>query len=246
MDCNHCGKKIYYTPRDILSQAHKSGFFVCKFDYCVEAFNARFPDANAGRIILNYRILKEALGHYICDMDRLTSFRGMPYSDEHKKAAYLIKWIAKCKPIHMVVTQSQTNADPAYSVGEALANELYAVWLGFTELSVPPADIPQHYTKNLIYLLHYHSIDADCLASELFLLDVSYAPRYKPGLVVPHTGYYAELTPQEEKIRFWGFNAGERFPISTPECAFKLVVRKKRIENSGPLAKKLPSTQSIL
>ncbi len=61
MKCGACKNDILYTPQEIIGQAKASGLFVRKLDFCVNAYESYFPGANKGRIILNYRMLSEAL-----------------------------------------------------------------------------------------------------------------------------------------------------------------------------------------
>ncbi len=122
---------------------------------------------------LNYRLLREAVESYICDVDRLICFRSVNNADEHKKAAYLIKWICKIKPIQVVLRKNQNEADEYCRLSNRLANELYAVTLGLSELNCrnPGGRLSPGYLRNLLYLLHHHTVDADFLASELYVVE---------------------------------------------------------------------------
>ena len=136
------------------------------FAISVRAY-AQYFKRLAPDIDLNKKILYEAFGSAYCDMYRLIVFRGIRHADAHKKAAFLVKWIAKLRPVQI---RRYTNAQIQY------VNELFAVMVALTVMGIPPTNVLENvhlkkYADNLIYLLHYHACSPEQLASELFLLE---------------------------------------------------------------------------
>lgn len=171
MQCPNCHEPFVYTPGSILSKARESGYIQQKMTVCLGLYERIFygnPD-----VYLNYRLLREAVEHCICDLDRLTTFRGFHNADSHKKAAYTMKWFARIKPVQIVVSKNQQLSSPKYSESVLRANDIYSVLAGFTEMeSVKPGRISKEYIANLAYLLHHHPVDADFLSSEMYVLDM--------------------------------------------------------------------------
>ncbi|MDR0867644.1 MAG: hypothetical protein LBP75_04095 [Planctomycetota bacterium] len=170
------------TPQEILAPLRvRGGYIEETLKTQISIYSAYFdrPDWK-----LNYRLLREAIEHYLCDISRLSAFRSI-IPDRHKKAAYLMKWLVKIRPIYFPIQKSQPeNGLPAYSRQQLESNDRFAIYCGLSELSSfprllalrPPQngndDNPVANTlRNLIYLFHHHPIDAEFLASELYLLD---------------------------------------------------------------------------
>lgn len=172
MKCANCDQTVLYTPEMIMREATSGGYMVKK----LEAGRLLFENMFFGKepdVVLNYRLLREAIGHCICDLDRLTTFRGMDSADSHKRAAYLIKWLAKVKPVQPVISRNQAVASPKYSRRVAMANDYFAIYFGIGELDgFGRRELSDKYIDNMAYLLHHHSVDADFLSSELYVLDM--------------------------------------------------------------------------
>jgi hypothetical protein len=156
----------FFTARDILAVPHVRRSLLTTFAVSVRSYGQYFKRL-APDIELNKKILYEAFGSAYCDMYRLTVFRGINHADTHKKAAFLVKWIAKLRPIQI---RTYSNAQVQF------VNELFAVMVAMTVMGIQPdhvlASVPlKKYTDNLIYLLHYHACSPEQLASELFLLE---------------------------------------------------------------------------
>ena len=119
---------------------------------------------------LNEQILFEAIGSCYCDVYRLRVFREIQHEDTHKRAAFLMKWICKFRPLQVVAGKVTKH------ISSLLANEILAVTLALTVLGIEPEKFLSdsrftNYTNNIVYLLLYHSCEAEQLAAELFLLE---------------------------------------------------------------------------
>ncbi len=117
-------------------------------------------------IELNEYVLRESVESCLCDLYRLKAFRGITQEDEHKQAAFLVKWITKFRPI-----QFRNTAFDKESI--VLVNELFAVYVALVVLNLDPKNCCPHwqYIRNFLYLLHYHSCSAEQIASEMYLLE---------------------------------------------------------------------------
>ncbi len=118
-------------------------------------------------IFLNPEILFEAVASSYLDIYRLKFFRGVHWVDEHKKAAYTMKWIARMRPV-------QIHGGAQLTKSVLMANAWFAVIAGLTLLGVNSSwkDDPwwANYTGNLAYLLHYHAPSVEQLSSEMCVL----------------------------------------------------------------------------
>ena len=121
-------------------------------------------------VCLNEQLLFEAVASCYCDIYRLQVFRGIQNEDIHKRAAFLMKWINKFRPIQ-IITKTYTNQS-----SDMLANEIFAVSVALVILNIGPEELLRDgrlngYAKNIVYLLRFHSCEPEQLASELYLLD---------------------------------------------------------------------------
>ncbi len=119
-------------------------------------------------VYMNRRLLLHMVESCYCDIYRLKFFRPVDWIDNHKKAAYNMKWIARIRPI-------QVHSGASLTSGSVMANGYFAVVVGLWFMEIKPKwaeDVWwQRYVRNLAYLLHYHSISVEQLSSELFVLE---------------------------------------------------------------------------
>ena len=157
-----------FTAPDILDDPNyqrgiASHFIVASWVY--KKYLAHLEDVR-----LNEQLLFEAIGSCYCDVYRLCVFRDIKHEDVHKRAAFLMKWIGKFKPLQLAANNVTNH------LSNLLANEIFAVAVALTVMGIEPDKFfrnPRHneYTHNMIYLLLFHSCEAEQLASELFLLE---------------------------------------------------------------------------
>jgi hypothetical protein len=126
--------------------------------------------ANYENVSLNLYVLRETIEYCLCDLYRLKIFRGIHHEDRHKRASFLMVWIAKMKPIQFKsgIHPQQVHASDLY------LNALFALFAGLSILEIPPdhlLEFRREYVSNMVYLLHSHSCLPEQLASELFLLE---------------------------------------------------------------------------
>ena len=113
-------------------------------------------------------LLYIALKSYFDDIEKFKQYSGSNLADQHKQAAFAIKWISKVKPIQI---KPNTNTE-YYNKHIIMFNSLFAILLGSTFLlEVIPDNIPSGYYEHLIYTTLYREVDAKQLAGVMFLLE---------------------------------------------------------------------------
>lgn len=155
-----------YTPTDILTDPDYQDGIATHFLSASSVYKKYF--GHWQQVRLSEQILFEVIASCYCDIYRLQVFRGIKHEDSHKRAAFLMKWISKFRPI-------QINTDkPTNLPANILANEIFAVEVALIVLNIDIDEFFRNrrlngYAKNLVYLLRFHSCGAEQLASELFL-----------------------------------------------------------------------------
>jgi len=119
---------------------------------------------------LNLEILYHALDSYFQDIARMKSYRFMGRCDRHKQAAFTMKWLMASRPIQL--SESRVGqADLSLSSSLLLANETFAIHAGLGYMDIAVERLSVDYFRNLLYLIHFHPIAAEQLASEMYLLE---------------------------------------------------------------------------
>ena len=157
----------FFTAEDILKIPHIREGMLRDFAIAERIYTQHYKHFQVDAE-LNRPLLHEAVASAYCDMSRLTVFRGIKNADIHKQAAFLIKWIAKLRPIHV-------RRFPGKSALQYM-NEAFAITIALYTMAIQPDALLANqramgYTDNLLYLLHYHACAPEQLASELFLLE---------------------------------------------------------------------------
>lgn len=135
------------SNEEILKRKHQ-------LEYIFERMKRRSIRSDlAEHLYLNDIVLYNAIVSYFHDVDRHKEFHGSVLVDEVKQAAYLIKWIAKLRPIYFDVKL----LNPSYNV--LYANEIFAIRSGFSYLGVKPTTLPTKVHKEAHYTLRYRSVD---------------------------------------------------------------------------------------
>lgn len=118
-------------------------------------------------VYLNPYLLREAVESYYCDIYRLKFFRQVDRINEHKKAAYTMKWLARIRPVQM-----REGAGPAKSI--VMVNAYFALMAGLTLLDVDNNAIKDEWWRTFItdmtYLLHHHSVSVETLTQAMSVL----------------------------------------------------------------------------
>lgn len=118
-------------------------------------------------VYLNPYLLRETVESYFCDVYRLKFFRPVDFANEHKKAAYTIKWISRIRPIQMI---GGHGPDTAALMGNAYFALMAAFALLKIRFDAGNDDWWRSYVTDTVYFLHYHSVSADSLSGEMRVL----------------------------------------------------------------------------
>jgi len=136
-----------------------------RFNFLYEKFCNKYDEFINDSVYLNKDLLYLAIKSYFDDIEKFKKYSGSDLADQHKQAAFTIKWISKVKPI-------QIKPDTESNKHILLLNSLYAIYLGSTFLlEVTPDNIPSGYYEHLIYATFYREVDAKQLAGALYLLE---------------------------------------------------------------------------
>ena len=121
---------------------------------------------------INRAVLFKAIESYFKELDRTKCFHNIDFADEHKKAAFTIKWLVKFRPVQLIPSCD----DDSITSEHLLVNEVFAVFLAFVFLKVNAlaiSNVSVNYLDNLIYTLHYRDINEMVLSSMMYLLQVA-------------------------------------------------------------------------
>ena len=131
------------------------------YDQLIHSFSAEFQSS----LYLNKKLLACAVRSYFDDIEKFTLYSQSAFADNHKQAAYTIKWISKFRPIQILQETPIT-----YESLEI--NGLYAIFAGFIFLGEGFWDkISPKLLDNLIYTTQYRNISGKQLATSLYILE---------------------------------------------------------------------------
>lgn len=141
----------------------KDRFFTLKEQF--ENFLNNNNDIYRDHVYLNDDLLNIVVGSYFDDIYRFKDYSNSALADNHKQAAYTIKWISKIKPI-------QINKGAPTEKNILLVNSAFALFAGFTFLDENVTNIiSTSYLNHLIYSTLYRNISGRQLASTLYALE---------------------------------------------------------------------------
>ena len=142
-----------------------------RFDSLLEMFQT-FLDEEifSENVYLNQGLLYKAVYSYFVDLQRTKCFHNISFADQHKKAAFTMKWLSKVKPIQIKHTVQVDQIDE-----ETLqANEWFALVAGISFLDLSIDSLPDHYINNILYILQYRDVECLVLSSKMYLLEKSF------------------------------------------------------------------------
>lgn len=116
---------------------------------------------------MNRAVLCIVVKSYFDDVKRHKAYHGSELIDEVKQAGFMIKWISKLRPLQFDCHESETTNSLLY------VNEIFAVRCGLTFMQVSPDSVPDQIYADVLYTLHYRSIDERMLFVWLATLRVA-------------------------------------------------------------------------
>lgn len=120
--------------------------------------------------ILNKDVLLHCVESYFCDILRVKAFHDVDLANQHKRAAFTIKWVARARPIQLRPNAQTTKAT-------VLANEVFALLCGLSHLQADINDISPAFQRNLLYTLHYRNLDGEVLTSLMYAIECALLSR---------------------------------------------------------------------
>ncbi|MBC2696710.1 MAG: hypothetical protein HF982_15825 [Desulfobacteraceae bacterium] len=144
---------------------------LARYDSLIDMFQ-KFKEDNIfnDSLYLNEALLYNAVYSYFIDLQRTKCFHNIPFADQHKKAAYTMKWITKVKPIQIKHTVDIDKIDEECMQ----ANELFAFIAGISFLDVDLNKLPDHFINNILYILQYRDVECLVLSSKMYLIERSF------------------------------------------------------------------------
>jgi len=117
------------------------------------------------QLFLHPDLLFNAVESYYIDISRYKVFHRTKIIDAHKKAAYIIKWLSKVRPISYSDNISLKNP-------ELKANQVFAIYAGICHFKqIEVHHIPKSLYKNLLYSTTYRDILPLQLSQTLYLME---------------------------------------------------------------------------
>lgn len=117
-------------------------------------------------IRIDLYMLRHCVESYYYDVERMKSFHFIEFADEHKRAAYTMKWICRLRPVYF-------DSDKNRAKSSVLANEALAIALARRFLSLKKP-FEEKFMLHLLYSLHFRSPDEDWLRAVAYLMQKSY------------------------------------------------------------------------
>lgn len=114
--------------------------------------------------VLDKDVLMHCVESYFCDLERTKAFHDISLADQHKQAAFTIKWIVRTRPIFIRPGGKSTKAS-------LLANEMFALAAGLFWLRAKPGDLSEPFLRNLLYTLHYRNFDPEVMATMMYTVE---------------------------------------------------------------------------
>ena len=102
---------------------------------------------------LNTTVLHNVVASYFHDVDRHKSFHEIQRVDVTKQGAFIMKWLAKLRPIQFSCAAQDVTEDILY------INEIFAVRAGLAFLQMSPDALPRTLYADLLYTLRNRQVD---------------------------------------------------------------------------------------
>lgn len=135
-----------------------------RFNSLIKIADELINKIKSPNIKINYAILYNCVVSWYYDLTRTKTFHQIEFADSHKRAAFIIKWISKLKPLQLDYHKEHPQV-------ELLVNEAFALIAGLTHLNISIKDIPRNLIKNIMYTLHYRDIEGMTYSCTMYLLE---------------------------------------------------------------------------
>ena len=160
--CDKC-KEAYHAER-LAKEAAR--FETLKLLY--KSFSLALDAETVRSIRIDGGLLYLVVRSYFDDIYRFKDYTGSKLADQHKQAAYTIKWISKLRPIQII-------SDSRYTEEMIWINSSFSLYAGLSFLHVP--NIFEHVSKSLyetlMYATQYRYISGRQLSALLYSIEQS-------------------------------------------------------------------------
>lgn len=154
-----CSEQIQVEP-EVIKQRYETLLSLYNNQF-IEGLNNKYK----GYLFISKELLHCAVNAYYDDIYRFKNYSGSKYADNHKQAAYTIKWISRFRPI-----QLKENVEPDTVL--LTINEAFALYSGFMFLNpLVIGNISKKFYNHLIYTLTYRNIGGKGLATIMYLIE---------------------------------------------------------------------------
>ena len=127
----------------------------------VEGLDVKYRDC----IYLNKALLHCAVKAYFDDIERYKAYAGSEFADNHKQAAYSIKWINRFKPI-------QIKEGVEMDTKLLTINSTFALVVGFGFLDSSVAErMSKKFFEHMVYSLVYRNMTGKSLATLMYVIE---------------------------------------------------------------------------
>lgn len=152
-----------FTPEQRIRVAKRQDLLEDIFAGLRQHLGEGFEHLQINRVVLFNIVIS-----YFDDVDRHKHYHGTELIDQTKQAAFIIKWIARLRPIQF----SLPNPDDATK--EILyINEIFAVRCGLAFMELTPQQLPNDIYADALYTIRYRHLDERMLI--LWLATLQYA-----------------------------------------------------------------------
>lgn len=144
-----------------------------KFIAMLATFNKikKSPLFKNHELTLNPNFLVHACESCFVDLARHKDFHGMPLPDNHKRAAFLFKWVAAMRPLW--ATGKSSGMARAITLH---ANSYFALLGALAELNVDMTKFaPSEASQHVIYSATYRHLNPETWALLFFLIEQQFA-----------------------------------------------------------------------
>jgi hypothetical protein len=124
---------------------------------------------------INKYLLYAIVKSYYYDIHRFKDFSCSTWADNHKQAAYTVKWISKFRPIQIIIDEKEIE-NRKIEKDLFLINSFFALFAGFSFLGNANiiSSISTRFYTHLIYLTLYRNISGKQLSSLFYLIEKCY------------------------------------------------------------------------
>ena len=121
------------------------------FDKFKKNFERKWP----GTVLeISDRVVFSLVNSMSDDVERMQNYHGIKHKDDIKRAAFMVKWILRTRPVF-----SNNHNGHGYSDKLVLANEMFAVFAALSVLEWPVLILSEVIWKNCYYTLHYRNFE---------------------------------------------------------------------------------------